>query len=79
MRQREYRLGRELSELLGVEVLSRPEVISRVWGYVKSKGLFSKRVIRPDPALAKVLGKSGPVGMFEMPRLLERQIGEVVE
>ncbi|CAH7672891.1 hypothetical protein BY996DRAFT_6430405 [Phakopsora pachyrhizi] len=61
-----------LSELIGVATCSRPQVVKKLWEYIKSKGLQDpqdKRQIVCDEALKKVF-KQNSVHMFTMNKLL---------
>lgn len=66
-------LSKELGEFLGVEKASRGEVTKLAWDYIKKHKLQdpeSKRMIRPDEKMAKVLGVSEPFDMFQLARHL---------
>lgn len=68
-----YQLSPELSAIVGASELPRGEVTKRVWDYIKAHNLqdaTNKRLIRPDPALAKVFGTAEPTDMFKMAGLL---------
>lgn len=71
------RLSPALSAIVGAEEMSRPEVVSKVWEYIKKHDLqdpANKRMIRPDDQLAKVFGTKEPVEMFKMAGLLNAHI-----
>jgi chromatin remodeling complex protein RSC6 len=58
----------QLAEVVGSAPLPRGEVVSKVWTYIKDKGLQNpqnKREILADDKLRKVFGKD-KVTMFEM-------------
>jgi upstream activation factor subunit UAF30 len=58
----------ELAAVVGAEPLARPEVVSKVWEYIKKHKLqnpANKREIVADAKLEKVFGKK-TVTMFEM-------------
>jgi chromatin remodeling complex protein RSC6 len=60
--------SKELAAVVGSEPLPRPEVVSKVWEYIKKHNLQNpqnKREIMADPKLEKVFGKKS-VTMFEM-------------
>jgi chromatin remodeling complex protein RSC6 len=64
----QVRASPELSKIVGADPLTRAEVVSRVWTYIKSKNLQNpenKREIVADEALVRVFGKP-KVTMFEM-------------
>ncbi|KAI9772298.1 MAG: hypothetical protein M1840_001047 [Geoglossum simile] len=61
-------LSTPLSELLGETTLSRPQTVSKIWAYVKERGLQDpedKRHIRCDDAMRAVF-KADKVHMFTM-------------
>ena len=70
-----YKLSPELSALLGVTESSRPDATKKLWEYIKSHNLQdskNKRLILPDPKLAKVLGTKDPVDMMKLSGLMSK-------
>lgn len=68
-----YSLSSDLSTVVGSSELSRGEVTKKVWDYIKANNLqdpANKKLICPDPLLAKVFGTTEPVDMFKMAGLL---------
>jgi chromatin remodeling complex protein RSC6 len=62
----------ELGAVVGTAPLPRPEVVRKVWDYIKKNNLqnpANKREILADPKLEKVFGKK-TVTMFEMNKYL---------
>ena len=60
--------SKELAAVVGSGPLPRPEVVSKVWEYIKKNNLQNpenKREIKADDKLRKVFGKD-KVTMFEM-------------
>ena len=60
--------SKELAAVVGSGPLPRPEVVSKVWDYIKNNNLQNpqnKREIMADDKLEKVFGKKS-VTMFEM-------------
>jgi chromatin remodeling complex protein RSC6 len=58
----------ELEEVIGKGPLTRAEVTSKVWEYIKKNDLQDskdKRQINPDDKLGKVIGKD-QISMFKM-------------
>ncbi len=58
----------DLAAVVGSQPLARPEVVSKVWEYIKKNDLQNpqnKREIMADDKLEKVFGKK-KVTMFEM-------------
>lgn len=59
----------ELAEIVGSGPMPRTEVTKKVWEYIKKHKLQdakNKRQINPDSKLAKVLGSSKSIDMFQM-------------
>src|SRR3954471_7045763 len=66
----------ELAAVVGSEPLPRPEVVSKVWDYIKKNNLqdpANKREIRADEQLQAVFGKNR-VTMFEMNKHLAQHL-----
>jgi upstream activation factor subunit UAF30 len=64
--------SQELAAVVGSQPLARPEVVSKVWEYIKKNDLQNpqnKREIMADDKLEKVFGKK-KVTMFEMNKQL---------
>jgi chromatin remodeling complex protein RSC6 len=62
----------ELGAVVGTSPLPRPDVVKKVWDYIKKNNLQdakNKREINADPKLEKVFGKK-KVTMFEMNKFL---------
>jgi upstream activation factor subunit UAF30 len=60
--------SKELGAVVGNDPLPRPQVVKKVWDYIKSNNLqnpTNKREIKADDKLKKVFGKD-KVSMFEM-------------
>jgi upstream activation factor subunit UAF30 len=60
--------SKELAAVVGSDPLPRPEVVSKVWDYIKTNNLqnpSNKREINADDKLRAVFGKDS-VSMFEM-------------
>jgi upstream activation factor subunit UAF30 len=74
-----YRLSEELQEIVGEPVLPRPQVVSKIWSYIKEHQLQNeqdRREILCDDLLFAVM-KKPKVSMFQMnqlitPHLLEK-------
>ena len=74
--QRPLRPSAELAAVVGAEPLPRGEVVSKVWEYIKAKGLQNPedgREILADDKLEAVFGKK-KVTMFEMNKHLARHL-----
>ena len=72
-------LSKELAELLEVkkgEKLSRPEVVKRIWAYIKTKKLQdpeNKQFFKPDAAMKPVFGEE-KVRAFGMAKHLKAHL-----
>ena len=68
--------SKELAAVVGSDPLPRPEVVSKVWEYIKTHKLQNpqnKREIKADDKLEKVFGKKS-VTMFEMNKHLAQHL-----
>lgn len=68
-----YTLSSELQAIVKVEKLSRPELVKKMWKYIKEhhcQDKKNKRLIIPDSKLAKVFGSKEPIDMFKLAGLL---------
>lgn len=69
-------LSKELTAITQEAELSRPEVVKKVWDYIKANDLQdpkNKRTIVPDAKLGKVIGKD-PIDMMKLAGLLGKHI-----
>ncbi len=67
----------ELSAVIGPKELSRGEVVSKMWAYIKSNNLqnpANKREILADAKLKPVFGGKDKVDMFEMNKHLAKHL-----
>ena len=74
--QRPLQPSEALAAVVGPEPLSRSEVVSKVWEYIKSHNLQNpenRREILADDKLKSVFGKD-KVTMFEMNKHLSRHL-----
>ncbi|MCL6756259.1 MAG: type I DNA topoisomerase [Candidatus Rhabdochlamydia oedothoracis] len=68
-----YTLSSELQAIVKEEKLSRPEVVKKMWEYIKKHNCQdqkNKRLIIPDTKLAKVFGSKEPIDMLKLAGLL---------
>src|SRR3954469_2866591 len=68
--------SKELAAVVGSDPLPRPEVVSKVWDYIKTNNLqnpSNKREIVADDKLRAVFGKDR-VTMFEMNKHLAQHL-----
>ena len=74
--QKPLQPSEELAQVVGSAPLSRGEVVSRVWDYIKSHNLQNpenRREILADDNLKRVFGKD-QVTMFEMNKYLAQHL-----
>ena len=66
-----------LAAVIGSSAMPRTEVTKKIWGYIKRNSLQdkkNKRMINADEALKSVFGGRKQVNMFEMTKLVSRQL-----
>lgn len=71
-----YTVSEELQAVVGAKTLTRPEIVKKLWAYIKSnkcQDAQKKRIINPDAKLSKVIG-SKPVDMMKLAGLLSKHI-----
>ena len=74
--QKELRPSEELAAVVGAAPLSRGEVVSKIWDYIKANKLQNpenRREILADDKLRPVFGKD-KVTMFDMNKHLARHL-----
>jgi len=66
-----------LAAVIGSEPVSRPEVVKKLWDYIKAQGLQDpkdKRTILADAKLQAVFGKPS-INMFELAGIVGKHLG----
>jgi len=66
-----------LSEVVGSKPIPRTEVTKKLWAYIKKNGLQdkkNKRMIKSDDMLKPVFGGKAQVNMFEMTKLVSKDL-----
>jgi chromatin remodeling complex protein RSC6 len=66
-----------LAAVVGDKPMPRTEVVKKLWAYIRKHGLQdpkNKRNIRADANLSKVFGGKEVVSMFEMTKLVNKQL-----
>ena len=66
-----------LSEVVGSKAIPRTELTKKLWAYIKKNGLQDKknrRMINADDALKAVFGGKKQVSMFDMTKLVAKQV-----
>ena len=74
--QMTYGLSPELQAIVGAKRLTRPQVVKKLWVYIKAKkcqDTKNRRMIVPDHKLAEVIGKK-PVDMLKLAGHLNKHI-----
>ena len=69
--------SQELAAIVGSDPLPRPEMVSKVWEYIKTHKLQNpqnKREIMADEKLQAVFGGKNKVSMFEMNKHLAQHL-----
>jgi chromatin remodeling complex protein RSC6 len=67
----------KLAAVIGEGQVTRTEMISKLWKYIRRNKLQSKsnpRMIKTDEALGAVCKTSGQVNMFDMTKMAHRQL-----
>ncbi len=71
-----YALSEELQEIVGAKQLTRPQVVKKLWAYIKAnkcQDTKNKRMINPDKKLSAVIGNK-PVDMLKLATHLNKHI-----
>jgi chromatin remodeling complex protein RSC6 len=74
--QTTYSLSPELQAVVGAKKLTRPQVVKKLWAYIKShkcQDTKNRRLICPDRKLEEVIGKK-PVDMLKLAGCLNKHI-----
>lgn len=68
-----------LAKIVGAGPMARTEVTKKLWDYIKKHKLqdpANKRNIKPDAALAAVLGSPAAIDMFKMTSKISKHLKE---
>lgn len=71
-----YSLSSELQAIVGSKSLTRPEIVKKLWAYIKSRkcqDTNNRRMIVPDAKLAQVIGNR-PVDMMKLAGMISKHI-----
>lgn len=74
--QLQYHLSPELAEVVGTKKSTRPQVVKKIWVYIKARKLQdtkNRRMINPDARLSEVLGKR-PIDMLKMAGAISKHL-----
>lgn len=71
-----YSLSEELASIVGGKKMTRPQVVKKLWVYIKKnkcQDSKNKRMIVPDRKLSEVIGKK-PIDMLKLATALSKHI-----
>lgn len=71
-----YAVSAELAAVVGSGKLTRPQIVKKLWAYIKShkcQDAKKRRMINPDAKLSAVLGKK-PIDMLKIASALSKHI-----
>ncbi len=71
-----YSLSPELQAVVGAKSLTRPQIVKKLWVYIKAhkcQDAKNRRMIVPDKKLAEVIGNK-PVDMLKLAGVLNKHI-----
>ncbi len=74
--QKPVNVSSDLENVVGKGPLTRAQVTSKVWDYIKANGLQDskdKRMINPDAKLGAVIGKD-QISMFKMTAAVSKHL-----
>jgi len=66
-----------LAEIVGTQPIPRPEIVKKMWDYIRKNGLqdkVNKRNINADDKLKAVFGGKSQVTMFEMAKHISNHV-----
>ena len=67
----------DLAEIVGKGPMPRTEITKKLWDYIRKNKLQdakAKRFINPDAKLAKVLGTTSQIDMFQMTKKVSAHV-----
>jgi chromatin remodeling complex protein RSC6 len=71
-------LSEPLAAVVGAKKLTRPQVVKKLWNYIKChkcQDTKNRRMINPDQKLSEVIGKK-PVDMLKLATFLNKHISK---
>ena len=71
-----YTVSPELEEIIGTKKSTRPQIVKKLWVYIKAhkcQDAKNRRMINPDKKLSEVIG-SRPVDMLKLAGHLNKHI-----
>ena len=73
-----YSVSASLAAVVGSGTHTRPQIVKKIWAYIKShkcQDTKNKRMIKPDAKLAKVIGNK-PIDMMKLAKHLSKHISK---
>ena len=73
-----YDLSSELQAVVKAKKLTRPQIMKKIWAYIKShrcQDTKNRRLIVPDAKLTAVFGSKRPIDMLKLAGVLNKHIG----
>jgi chromatin remodeling complex protein RSC6 len=67
----------QLAAVVGADALPRPEVVKKLWDYIKAEGLQdpkNRQMINADDKLRPIFDGRDQVSMFEMTKLVSKHL-----
>ncbi|MCH5685948.1 SWIB/MDM2 domain-containing protein [Niabella sp. W65] len=68
-----------LAAVIGNKPASRPDIIKKVWAYIKKQGLqdgVNKRMINADDKLKALFGGKSQVSMFDLAKIVSSNVSK---
>ena len=66
-----------LADMIGSKPASRPDIIKKVWDYIKKQGLQdskNRRMINADGKLKALFGGKSQVSMFDLAKIVSANV-----
>jgi upstream activation factor subunit UAF30 len=66
-----------LAQVIGGSPIPRPQVMKKIWAYIRKHGLqdqVQRRMINADAKLKAVFGGKGRIDMFQMTKLISKHL-----
>lgn len=65
---------KDLAALVGSDPLPRPQIVKKLWVYIKKQGVQDGRTINADAKLKKLFDGKESVTMFELAKCISKHI-----
>ena len=63
----------QLAAIVGNKPISRPEIVKKLWAYIKKNNLQQSRNINADDKLKPLFGKN-MITMFELSKIISKHV-----